>query len=200
MDQILASPDPAVDTADDPSIVTLTPSIPVEDDPSPPETINLRLVDDIGDFADDEAPEDTQDPEADEQNTAAGFGADVVMDWDIGELFGGGPTADVTLVDGEDAVVEWAMKVLNIEPGTYAIYDNKFGGGIQDLIGSGLPNATLFSEITRRITDALTCPQIPEVDVTDLRFEPMFERDVLFCTISLTLDTDPTPVSFEVSF
>jgi hypothetical protein len=171
------------------------PTIPLEDDPSPPEegpAGSTQLADDLLDFAADEAPED----EADEQTSAGGW--DIVMDWETGEPVGI-ETGAAMRVDGENLTYQWFWKALNTERGEYALYPDDYGSDLDALIGAGLPDATLHSEVARTVRECGTfSDRIVDIGFDAIEADPLVARNGLFVVMELTTAASEDPISMEL--
>lgn len=171
----------------------LFPTIPIEDDPRPPEDLEFTLVDDLADFAEDEAEDDFDEEARDE-------GATWAFDWDSGEFFHT-EQGEPERVEGEDAVLEWAMKALNTPRGVFPIYPPEYGCNIHSLIGQALPDTLVYALVGREVRDCLMFhPRITAVEIESITFDESVDRDTLVVTVSLSLDTDDDPVQLDVRF
>lgn len=172
----------------------LFPTVPIEDDLTPPDTVDEQLVDDIADFASDERPLDTGELGPNEQ------GADFAMDWDSEEFFSS-DRGDPLRVEGDDAVIEWCQKAAYTRRGEYPIYGPDYGCNIADLIGSGLPDDILYSEVARELVEAFTQhKRIDRAEVLAIQRVEAFDRAALLVTVEVTLDTSVDPVAVDLRF
>lgn len=179
----------------------LFPVIPAEDEPlGPDEAIDddEDLVDDLSDMADEELGPD-QAPDLDEEEPLnARPGRDFAFDWDRSEFFvdeGGQPL----MVDGDDAVIEWAMKALNTPRRIYPIYTDAYGTDLLALIGQTLNKPLLNAEVERTVREALMIhPRITQVTVESVRADPQVP-DTLAIEFSIFIDDDDEPVPLSLS-
>jgi phage baseplate assembly protein W len=169
------------------------PTIPVVDDPSPP-TLVIR-TNDLADFAEDSLPD------------SQAFGGqvpgdtDILFDWDVNEPAGIADGATFTWVSDIDYLVQWFGKALETPRGRYPIYGSEYGSGLQELIGSGLPDPTFSSEVARDVVRCGTFhPRITGVTVLGIRREPIVDRLALLIDVSLILDTNEDPVTVTMRY
>lgn len=88
------------------------------------------------------------------------------------------------IVEGNDAIKIWIYKTIKTERYKYLIYTWDYGCEINNLIGKGLPNDLIKSEVARYIEEALLINQyITSID----DFELDFSDGVL--TINCTANT-----------
>jgi 5,10-methenyltetrahydromethanopterin hydrogenase len=169
------------------------PVIPTNLDPSPP-TIS-SAVSDLTDFAADQAADNPSLAGLTPQDT------DILFDWDVGEPAAIVAATDATWVEGDDYVVEWFAKAMQTPRGKYLIYDSEYGTGLFAMVGSGIPDQTLFSEITRDVIATATYhPQIVDCDVLGIQQVPAIGRGILLIDCELTTDSDEDPVSVVIQF
>lgn len=88
------------------------------------------------------------------QDNEIAFGKSVTFDFKAGE-FVLSPTGKFVEVEGEDAWIEWCQKAILTQRYRWLIYSRSYGQEFEDLIGSGLTQAAIKSEIERMVTEAL---------------------------------------------
>lgn len=77
----------------------------------------------------------------------------------------------LVIVEGNDAIKIWIYKTIKTERYKYLIYTWDYGCEINNLIGKGLPNALIKSEVARYIEEALLInPYITSIDDFELDF------------------------------
>lgn len=180
-------------TEDD--LATLFPEISLEADDRPPEEDEFRLVDDLVDFAADDADVD----ELDDDVTAAQAhpARDLAMDWDSEELFtldGGEPERP----EDEDSVIEWANKFLHTPRGEFPIYGDDYGTRLHKLPGAGLPTNVLHAEIAREIEGLSQHSRIASAEVGAIM--PLVSHPgALLVSILMALDTGDEEVQLDIT-
>lgn len=172
----------------------LFPTIPLDDDPSPPEMSQLDLVDDLADFAEDSLPDD-YDAESSQDERE-----DIVMDWATGEFYAT-ENAEPLRVRGADAVIEQVIRRLYTPRGEYAIHDDTYGSDLQRIIGANLTAEVTIAEIDRTTRECVAAhPQIDEVDIQGIAPATSLGVGVWLIAIEVVVAGEPDPITFDLTF
>lgn len=169
------------------------PTIPIEDDPTPPDTNGYALVDDIADFA--RPIPGIQPVTADPAGAAQQYGKDMAFDFGTGEPFGLA-TGNLLYVEDDIQVLTWIQKCLMTPQGQYLIYPDTYGSILRQITGEGGPEQTVQSEVSRSATSCMLAhPRVRAASVNAILRQPLLSPNALFIQASVTLDSDDDPVS-----
>jgi Protein of unknown function (DUF2634) len=172
------------------------PTIPIEDDPTPPDTAGWTLVSDIADFA---RPlpgleQVTDDP----ASVTLTYGLDLDFDFMIGEPVGL-QYGSIAYADPDAQVEQWIAKALMTQAGVYLIYPADYGSILPSLIGATGPDQTIFSEVSRTVTDVMTAhPRVTNAVVDAVVRQPLATEDGLFISARIWLDTSDDPTTLTM--
>jgi hypothetical protein len=168
------------------------PTIPIEDDPTPPNTNSLALISDLADFLKPLPSLDasTQDPAA----VAAQYGQDVDFDWTTGEPTGL-TSGNLSYVSGENQVVQWIQKDIYTPQGVYPIYDVAYGSILNQIRGEGGPRQTLYSEIARTSSECMSGhPRVLEAYIDAVTQNGVISPTAVIINARIYLDTSDAPI------
>jgi len=168
-------------------------TIPIVDDPSPPERTTQGLVSDLADFALDATPEEAAYAPggvlADERDLFFDFEGDEPV---------GAPGPGIWL-SGTAAILQWCEKALMTPRGKFAIYPPEYGSEIKRMVGEAMPDAVLHSEIARTVTECLLYNvHVLDVKVLSVRRAPLVGEGVVIINLQLSLDTTASPVNVSL--
>jgi hypothetical protein len=200
-----STPDPqflsalAVDetiTTDTPSDESAWATVPLEDDPSPPELAGMQLVSDIADFA---RPlpgiePNTGDPDA----VAQEYGKDLDFDFDTGEP-AGMEYGSLSYVEDEQQVEQWIYKALDTPRAHYLIYPVDYGSMLYWWKGAAGPEATIFSEVARTVEDCLDAhPRVSDSIVDAVFKERLASEAGLYISARVWIESSDDPLEIEL--
>ncbi len=187
----------------DQSVTTDTPTdqawatIPLEDDPTPPDIAGFSLIADIADFA---RPLPGVEPNTDDPAAIAqSYGMDLDFDFDTGEPTGM-EYGNLAYVDDAQQVEQWVAKAIDTPKARYLIYPPDYGSMLYWLIGSAGPDQTIFSEVARTVQDVMDAhPRISEATVDAVFREPLAANAGLFISARIWLDSSDDPLEVTVA-
>ena len=167
-------------------------TIPVEDDPTPPNTNSLALISDLADFL---KPLPSLDATSDDPaSVASQYGQDVSFDWSTGEPMGL-VSGNLSYVSDELQVLQWIQKCLYTPQGVYPIYDTTYGSILAQIRGEGGLLQTIFSEIARTASQCMAAhPRVTGASIDAVAQNPAISQTAVFINARVFLDSSDEPI------